>query len=57
MVEKCGFDERSAEEALRVSARQTQPGLGFGRIPVSQPLDVEKLPPDLDKKVRYDAEQ
>ncbi len=40
MVEKCGFDERSAEEALRVLARQRQPGLGFGRIPVSQPLEL-----------------
>ena len=55
MVEKCGFDERSAEEALRVSARQTQRGLGFGRIPLRTPLQTENLPPEVAAKVRYDA--
>ena len=57
MVQKCGFDERSAEEALRVCARQAQRGLGFGRIHVSCPLEPEKLPPEIASKVRYDAEQ
>ena len=36
MVETCGFDDRSAEDALRVTATQSQRGLGFGRIPLER---------------------
>ena len=38
MVETCGFDERSVEDAVRVTATQTQRPLGLGRIPLSAPL-------------------
>jgi type III restriction enzyme len=54
MVETCGFDERSAEDALRVAATQTQRGLRFGRIPLSQAPDPGALPPLLAAKTRYD---
>jgi type III restriction enzyme len=54
MVETCGFDERSAEEALRVTATQTQRGLGFGRIPLSEPPKIDAIPATLAAKTRYD---
>lgn len=54
MVETCGFDERSAEEALRVAATQTQERLGLGRIPLSAAPAPGSLPPDLAQKTRYD---
>ncbi len=55
MVETCGFDDRSAEDALRVTATQSQRGLGFGRIPLSEPPKPDALPPPLAAKTRYDA--
>lgn len=54
MVETCGFDERSAEDALRVTATQTQRGLGFGRIPLKEPMRTDLIPPSLAAKTRYD---
>ncbi len=54
MVETCGFDERSAEDALRVAATQAQRGLGLGRIPLSGPLNPAAIPPPLAAKARYD---
>lgn len=54
MVETCGFDERSAEEALRVTATQTQERLGLGRIPLSAAPAPGSLPPELAQKTRYD---
>ena len=54
MVETCGFDDRSAEDALRVTSTQTQHGLGFGRIPLSEPLAPGAMPPPLAAKARYD---
>jgi hypothetical protein len=44
MVETCGFDERSVEDAVRVTAAQTQRGLGFGRIPLTAPPRPDALP-------------
>lgn len=55
MVESCGFDNRSAEDALRVTATQTQRGLGFGRILLREPPPLAALPPALAAKARYDG--
>lgn len=55
MVESCGFDNRSAEDALRVTASQTQRGLGFGRILLREPPPLNTLPPSLAAKARYDG--
>ncbi len=54
MVENCGFDERSADEALRVTATQTQELLGLGRIPLSAAPAPGSLPTELAQKTRYD---
>ncbi len=54
MVETCGFDDRSAEDALRVTTAQTQRGLGLGRIRLSAPPNVALLPASLAAKTRYD---
>ena len=54
MVETCGFDQRSADEALRVAATQGQQRLGLGQIPLSLPPAPGMLPPELAQKTRYD---
>jgi type III restriction enzyme len=55
MVKTCGFDERSASDALRVVADSSQPRFGFGRIPLSAPPRPEAVPPSLSAKITYDA--
>ncbi len=54
MVETCGFDERSVEDAVRVTATQTQCALGLGRIPLSEPPKQDLLPAPLAAKAHYD---
>ena len=54
MVEACGFDDRSAEEAFRVVPVQPQGRLGLGRIPVTAPPLPATLPALLARKVHYD---
>jgi len=54
MVETCGFDEGSAEDALRVTATRSQRGLGFGRIPLSTPPELDRLPPSMAARTHYD---
>ena len=54
MVENCGFDERSADEALRVTALQGQARLTLDRIPIVVPPAPETLPPVLAQKTHYD---
>lgn len=55
MVETCGFDERSAAEALRVKVNAAQPGLGFSRIPMTKPPAPDKMTPTLSNKVRWES--
>lgn len=54
MVETCGFDARSAQDALRVTATATQRGLGLSRIPLSSPPQPGSLPAGAAAKTRYD---
>jgi type III restriction enzyme len=54
MVQTCGFDDRSADEALRVCAAKGEGWLGLGRIPLTAAPATESLPPALVEKTRYD---
>jgi type III restriction enzyme len=54
MVETCGFDDRSAQDALRVTSTATQRGLGMSRISLSAPPPVGSLPAGVANKARYD---
>jgi type III restriction enzyme len=54
MVESCGFDARSAEDALRVAAVAPQRMLGLGQIPLSAPPPPGALSPALAQRSRYD---
>lgn len=56
MVETCGFDERSAADALRVKVNAAQQGLGFSRIPMTAPPATDKLTPTLANKIRWEPE-
>ncbi len=55
MVENCGFDERSAKDALRVVSTATQRGLGLSQIPLSEPPQSNQIPAAISQKVRYDT--
>ncbi len=55
MVETCGFDDRSADEALRVCSASGQGWLGLARIPLTAPPPAATLPPALAEKTRYDG--
>ena len=54
MVETCGFDARSVEDAVRVTAVQEQRELGLGRIPISVPPAPGSLPAAVSGRARYD---
>jgi type III restriction enzyme len=54
MVETCGFDERSADDALRVIQPDRQRWCGFDRIPLSEPPSNDRLPASLTQKIHYD---
>ena len=54
MVETCGFDDRSADEAFRVCPVSGQGWLGLGRIPLTAPPPAAEWPPALVGKTRYD---
>ncbi len=56
MVETCGFDERSAADALRIKIYENQQNLGFSRIPMTSPLAVDKLSPALANKIRWEPQ-
>lgn len=56
MVQTCGFDERSAADALRVRAIQSQQGLPLGRIKLANPPAMDRLPDSLRQRVRYDEQ-
>ena len=43
MVQNCGFDDRSAKEALRVTSAAGQAWLGLGRIPLTAPPAPQSL--------------
>ncbi len=55
MVETCGFDERSAKDALRVTAN-LQGALGMASIPLSAPPPMEQLPTSLLQRAKFDPE-
>jgi type III restriction enzyme len=55
LVETCGFDDRSAADALRVQA-DLRVGLGLARMPVVVPPAMDSLPATLVNRVRYEAE-
>jgi type III restriction enzyme len=54
LVETCGFDAQSVNDALRVTSTQGQPLLGFGQIPLSEPVADGSLPKSLRGKAHYD---
>lgn len=54
MIETCGFDERSARDALRVAATAPQLTLGMAQIPLSGPPPPDTLPPSLAQRTHYD---
>ena len=54
MVETCGFDERSIQDALRVTAVQGQNRLPLGRIPLNAPPAEGALPSAIAGRTRYD---
>ncbi|MEI8374417.1 MAG: DEAD/DEAH box helicase family protein [Planctomycetota bacterium] len=54
MVQNCGFDDRSADEALRVTSATGEGWLGLGRIPLNSPPVPQSLSPGLTQKTRYD---
>ncbi len=56
MVETCGFDERSAKDALRVATVAPQARLGLAQIPLSAPPRTDALPTSLTEHMRYDGE-
>lgn len=56
MIETCGFDERSADDALRVRMTAVQPSLGLDRIPLSEPPAQDKLSTTFSSKVRWEPE-
>lgn len=56
MIETCGFDERSADDALRVRSNPVQPGLGLERIPMSESPALDNLSLPLANKVRWEPE-
>jgi type III restriction enzyme len=56
MVETCGFDERSADDALRVKVTPRQPNLGLDRMKLSKPPEPEQMPPSLAGKVHWEPE-
>ena len=57
MIETCGFDERSADDALRVRSNPVQPGLGLERIPMSESPALDNLSLPLANKVRWEPER
>jgi len=54
MVQTCGFDERAAADALRVRATQSQQGLAFGQVRLTEAPSPEALPDSLRARVTYD---
>lgn len=54
MVETCGFDARSAQDALRVAAVAPQLRLGMAQISLSAPPRLDALPASLAQSARYD---
>lgn len=56
MVKRCGFDQTSMADVLRVHRPFAgQPLLPLSSIPVSQPPDLAALPPDVQAKLTYDS--
>jgi type III restriction enzyme len=56
LIQSCGFDQRSAEDALRVTASTSQAGLSFGRIRLSQPPSADALPDSLRSRATYNVQ-
>ena len=54
MVENCGFDERSAKDALRVAVSAAQRGLGLSQIPLQERPQPNQIPAAIAQKTRYD---
>jgi len=55
LIERCGFDARSAADALRVRATAATGPLGFGSIPVTG-APTGDLPAPVRAKIEYDAD-
>lgn len=56
MVKRCGFDQTSIADVLRIHRQQeVQPLLALSSITVSNPPNIAQLPPSVQSKVRYDA--
>jgi type III restriction enzyme len=56
MVQSCGFDERAAADALRVRSVQSQQGLRFGQVRLSEPPAETELPDSLRARITYNAQ-
>lgn len=56
MVETCGFDKHAAADALRVRALQSQQGLSFGRLRLSDTPADAVIPETLRARIRYDPQ-
>lgn len=56
LVQVCGFDARAAADALRVRTVQSQQGLSFGRLQLSEVPAESQLPDSLRARLRYDAQ-
>ncbi len=56
MVQTCGFDERAAEDALRVRSLPSQQGLAFGKIKLSGAPPDAQIPDTLRAKIKYDEQ-
>ncbi len=57
MVKRCGFDKKTANDALRVHTRLEPQGLlPLATIPMSAPLARIEIPPEVRGKVEYDPD-
>ena len=54
MIETCGFDQRSAADAVRVRRTAAQPGLGLASIAMGAEPDLSGLSTTFGNKVRWE---
>ena len=57
LISCCGFDADTVQDAFRVHRRPAPQGrLPLDTIPLSQPPDMEHLPPTIQRKINYDTD-
>ena len=57
LVKRCGFDAETIKDAMRVHRLDDPQGrLPLDAIPVTTPVNVKKLPPEIREKIDYNAE-